>query len=181
MGTSLPSKKWRVLVPSVAGALFGIAGSLGVSAVVQRRQAAAGATAASSRVPLTGAELEKAKAEEQRRHEAVMAAFAAEKSDAAWSATASTALEAAFRRLEKSGDYRLVTVECKASSCLATFEWPSYEVASEKYGVAMHEILPVNCAREVRLDPPPERNQPYRGSMLMTRCQILTGDQASNG
>jgi hypothetical protein len=166
MSFRIPSKL-RWLPPAIGGAAVGIGLSLVVSTIIQRRHQHPPA-----RPALTGEELAQAEAAEKLRHAQAFAAFRAERADPGFSGPAKSALVAAFEKMAGPGSFKTIDVDCRATSCMATFEWATYQLATDLYRYPMHEVLPVNCAREIRLDPPADSAKPYQGSMLMTHCRI---------
>jgi len=152
------------LLPALAGAAGGLAVALGASAAVTRLGEHRAARAARSPAELA--------AEARQRRSEAMAAFQRERVNEGWAREASARIASRLRGVSTRGQYQLAGVECRSTSCLATFDWPDYQTASDRYTVALYELMPVNCTRVLALPRPADPNQTYRASMLMTGCHI---------
>jgi hypothetical protein len=60
----------------------------------------------------------------------------------------------------------LVGVECKTTSCLATFEWPSFDEAKSGWRGILHSRLSANCAREILLPDAADPSARYQATAV---------------
>jgi hypothetical protein len=101
--------------------------------------------------------------------------FSAEPVDTSWSQKATAFINADLTSLAAKNHFKVSSVECKTTSCLARVEWDSQASANQEYGQLMHHSYKTNCMRSVLLD---ERLQPSgkQGAMLLFECESWRAD-----
>ncbi len=86
------------------------------------------------------------------------AQVAAEPDDPRWSRGAAAALRKNFEDLGIRSKFKVASLECRTTSCLAKLSWPSYDGAAKAWRSVLHAQTAINCARSVFV-PPPEGDQ----------------------
>jgi hypothetical protein len=85
--------------------------------------------------------------------------------DPAWATTATPALRSGLEELSKSGRFRVNEVDCRDTSCVATFRWPSFADAEAEYGDLARAPLDVNCSRGITLPDVEDKKAPLEATM----------------
>jgi hypothetical protein len=85
--------------------------------------------------------------------------------DPGWSATATPALRKGLEHLAESSKFKVANVDCRNTSCLAVFDWPSYADAEAEYAKIAHETLDVNCGRGITLPEVADPSKPLQATM----------------
>jgi hypothetical protein len=111
-------------------------------------------------------EMEKQRQAVLERVDADFQQHEAEAKDPMWSDKASSELRADLEQIRQGRTFSLLDVDCRAHSCKAVLEWPSYTMASADASELVHHYYQVNCGRTVLMPEPAEREQPYRLRIL---------------
>lgn len=90
----------------------------------------------------------------------------AEARDGAWAPAAELALAADVQSLSDTAQVRVLGTDCRTTTCTSTLEWKDYGSAVEHYTTLLHHPYKNNCAREVLMPPPENREAPYRATVL---------------
>jgi hypothetical protein len=90
----------------------------------------------------------------------------ADPDDKAWSSITTPSLRASMESLAKSSTFKVVDVNCRSTSCLATFEWPSYDDASREFSKIADEPTQMNCTRGITLPEVTDPSQPVQATMI---------------
>jgi hypothetical protein len=90
----------------------------------------------------------------------------AEPDDKAWSSITTPSLRASMESLAKASTFKVVDVNCRSTSCLATFEWPSYDDASREFSKIADEPTQMNCTRGITLPEVTDQSQPVQATMI---------------
>jgi len=83
----------------------------------------------------------------------------AEPIDGSWSRHASRSLSEDLEKAAAEKKFRVTSVDCRNTSCLAVLEWPTYADALAGFGEVIHTPFAVNCVRGMTL---PETDDPSR-------------------
>lgn len=92
--------------------------------------------------------------------------FEFERADAAWAGQAAYDLRANLEKLGSKQGYATKSVDCRATLCRASLEWPSYREAQTTWRSVLHQTYEPNCATEVYVPPPDADEGPYEGTII---------------
>jgi hypothetical protein len=92
--------------------------------------------------------------------------YADEPEDRVWAAPMKKSLESSVSSLATQGHFTLVETECRSQTCSATVEWKDYSDAMESHSQLIFEQYGPNCARDVFLPEPEDRQVPYQATVL---------------
>lgn len=98
-----------------------------------------------------------------------------ESRDPRWSDRAQQALRTDFHDLEHGLGFTMVDVDCRTTSCVATIEWPTYALATQRYTGVLVNPARLNCMRESSLPPPATPNAPYREQVIFDCTSLRAG------
>ncbi|MDI1451538.1 hypothetical protein QHF85_46280 [Polyangium sp. 6x1] len=148
---------------------------------LERRVAAMEATAEAGAHPQAEAKVapEDLEAEQHRNvemHEQAVARHWEEPVDKAWSSTTAKLFEDDFDTLEQKEGLKLVSVDCRTRSCLATVEWKTFDEAQQGFDAILHHLYAANCTREILLPEPNDRTRPYQATAVFN-CEAWRSAQ----
>ncbi|MGK3965249.1 hypothetical protein WMF38_13845 [Sorangium sp. So ce118] len=112
-------------------------------------------------------DLEEWKAKKADHHREVIAAHERAVEDPTWAPQARASLLTEIRTVG-SGTFDVRDVDCRTNTCAAVLEWKNYEEAFSSWSTAVEHNYGVNCAREILLPEPSDRDAPYQATMVMT-------------
>jgi hypothetical protein len=101
------------------------------------------------------------------RFEKQIEAHRAEARDTSWARAAEEQISVGLEAGEQNGEYRMIGLDCRTTSCAATLEWPNYSVAVAKFKNALWQVTEQNCARHILLPEPADRDAAYQAQMMM--------------
>ncbi|MBI4704447.1 MAG: hypothetical protein HY744_25370 [Deltaproteobacteria bacterium] len=111
------------------------------------------------------------------KHEQALQEHAASPVDAAWAPRASPLARAHMEAGAALGQYRVVRVDCRTTTCIGVVEWPSYADATAQYGELLHQdYSDFNCAREITLPPPQDPAAPYQGTVVFDCTELRASE-----
>lgn len=114
---------------------------------------------------------EQAGAEHVARHEGLVASVRNESLDEKWSSRASLAFTQDMDSISAAaGGLRVIDVDCRTTSCVATVEWPNFEAARKGFTEVLHGRFQNNCEREVTLPNPDDVEATLRTEIVFTKC-----------
>jgi hypothetical protein len=96
----------------------------------------------------------------------LLAKHAGEPVDPTWSSGAVSAFQRDFAALTEQREAKVVGVECKTTSCVATLEWPSYEAAQREHSEVVMHGYEVNCRRQIWAPEPEDREARYKATAI---------------
>ena len=99
-------------------------------------------------------------------HDDLIAKFKAEGVDPSWSPNATQSLKSDFQRLSSTG-FRVVSVACHMTICVATLEYPNYSAAQQHVGQLVHHPYAMNCGRGVYTIAPSNPDAVYDGDVIL--------------
>jgi hypothetical protein len=133
------------------------AGALGISGNLQPPVMA-------SRSPQKMAERRAIQEEKIRRHWA-------EPIDQAWAITSSRYLRADIETLmRRSSSFRLVDLDCRNTSCIASIQWPTMAAAQGGFKAVLTYPFETNCSRSILIPETADPNNPLDVPMVLD-CQ----------
>jgi hypothetical protein len=91
-----------------------------------------------------------------------------------WAEKTSEAIHKGLREAQPQGEFEIIDVDCRSSSCLATLDWPSYNVAFRQWSHVVGHGYGIPCGASVYLDEPADRGAKYRG-VVVFECSSRTG------
>jgi hypothetical protein len=120
---------------------------------------------------------ELARAAALERWTAALSKHEAELSDPAWSASTGHAFESDLRGLSTENGFRLLTSQCRTTTCSARLEWPDYKSALQGAQKLVHHVYRTNCGTETALPEPPSgrENDPYQVTLLYDCAWLRAG------
>jgi FtsZ-interacting cell division protein YlmF len=86
--------------------------------------------------------------------------------DKAWASSTASQFEEDFGAIEEKSGLKLMSVDCKSQSCVATVEWKNYDEAQQKYDEILHHSYATNCTREILLPEPANKAVPYQATAV---------------
>jgi hypothetical protein len=172
----------RTLLTVLAGAAAGIVGSLVVSRYTSSNTGVtAGAVssvvihaAASNSAPGVGdgksnnpPPMPLSEQQRESLHAEHIARVRTEAVASPWAAETEATLRQALSKVSGgAAGFKVVGVECRSTSCLATVEWPSYRAAEKTWQAILHAQSAVACAREILLPRPNDPNARYTATAI---------------
>lgn len=124
---------------------------------------------------MSAEELQRAREESRRRHfdahAEMLKTHAAQPMDHSWASSAAESFRADLHGLRKESRAKVVNVDCRTNSCVATLEWPSFHDAKSGFSALLHALYKVNCVRTITLPDPPDPSKPYSGTAIFLKCQ----------
>lgn len=116
--------------------------------------------------PPTPEEIEAQKARLLSNHQEAIEKHRREPVDSSWSRSTTELFTSDIESLEEKADLKLISVDCKTRSCIATIEWKSFNEAQSNYGAILHHPYAANCSREILLPEPDEPADPYQVTVV---------------
>ncbi|MBC7975848.1 MAG: hypothetical protein H7138_12800, partial [Myxococcales bacterium] len=106
-----------------------------------------------------------------------LAKHEAERSDPAWSGPTSLAFETDLRGLGTERGFRLLTAQCRTSTCSARLEWPDYQSALQGAQPLVQHVYRTNCGTATALPEPPSgaEQAPYQMVLLYDCASARAG------
>jgi len=135
------------------------------------------AAAAEAEVRALVLDPELARATALERWTDALAKHEAEVSDPAWSARTGLAFEADLTGLSTEKGFRLLTSQCRTTTCSARLEWPDYKSALQGAPQLVHHVYRTNCGTATALPEPPSgrENDPYQATLLYDCASTRAG------
>ena len=95
--------------------------------------------------------------------------------DSSWENITTPSLRTHLEHIAKEGTYRVADVNCRSTSCVATFEWPTRADAMREYAAIIHQQFDVNCSRGITLPETGDPSQPLQATMFLDCAQWKKG------
>jgi hypothetical protein len=112
------------------------------------------------------------------RFEKEIEAHRAEARDESWAPAAAEQISVGLEAGKQNGEYRVIGVDCRTTSCAATLEWPNYSTAVANFKDALWQKTEQNCARHILLPAPADPFATYQAQLMMDctdqRAGLLT-------
>jgi hypothetical protein len=83
-----------------------------------------------------------------------------------WAQKTSDAIRKGLVVTQSQGQFEIIDIDCRSNSCLATLEWPSYDVAYRQWALVVGHPYGIPCGASVYLDEPSDRSAKYQGIIL---------------
>lgn len=97
-----------------------------------------------------------------------------ERMDSGWAEPARHSLETSMGSILESlpagNRGRLLGVDCRTRTCMATLEFPNFGAARDQYPRFVQHFYDVPCGRTVILDPAEDPSRPYQVKVLFDEC-----------
>jgi hypothetical protein len=84
-----------------------------------------------------------------------------------WANASKVSMEKVLGGIAAAQGFALIEVDCRTTTCVGTFEWSSYNDATERNGGLLHALFKPNCYREIVLPEPSDKRAAYRGQLLV--------------
>jgi hypothetical protein len=108
--------------------------------------------------------------EHRSLHAAAIAKHVREPVDSEWAASMSRLLSRDLETAAAEGRYKLARVDCRTTSCIAAFEWPSRQEATKTHGALVRALPDVPCTREILLEEEAAPSDRFVATMVF-QCQ----------
>jgi hypothetical protein len=108
--------------------------------------------------------------EHRSLHAAAIAKHVREPVDAEWAASMSRLLSRDLEVAAAEGRYKLARVDCRTTSCIAAFEWPSRQEAMKTHGGLVRALPDVPCSREILLEEEAAPSERFVATMVF-QCE----------
>jgi hypothetical protein len=155
------------LLPAIgAGVISGVGASLLVSAIQSHWHGSA--ASASGGAPV----------DHVAQHRAAIRQHGVEQLDREWSKSTAVSLTSSLSGLGKTAGFRVASVDCRTTTCVAYLDWNTYQLSVEHYADILQHDFGIACAREIVLPPPSDPADRYPGDVLF-RCQRTESRQSS--
>jgi len=105
-------------------------------------------------VPPEPLDLAEMRRREVQAHHAVIARHMREPGDATWAPESEKRLRAFLSPLAAREKFRVVSVDCRTTSCVAELSFPSYAAAQSKWRSVLNAHNPVGCGTQIALEEP---------------------------
>jgi len=105
--------------------------------------------------------------ERSDRFEAALRRHSEEAVDPSWATRSKASLEKVLGAVAEVKSFSLVRIDCRSTTCVGTFDWPSYQDAVDQSGALLHSRFRPNCYREIVLPEPANKAAKYRGNFLV--------------
>jgi hypothetical protein len=102
-------------------------------------------------------------------------AHIAEPADPAWAARTSASLSSDLTPLAEKGHFRVASLDCRTTTCLAKLDWPAGADVRHEYGKLLHEPYRANCTRSFVLEQKPSASGEQEG-LLLFDCESWRAD-----
>ena len=99
----------------------------------------------------------------------------AELRDPSFAAKATDLLSSDLAALAASNHFKVASLDCRTTTCLAKVEWPSERTAADEYSKLATEPFRVNCGRSVALEEAPLPSG-ARQAVLLFECEDWRAD-----
>jgi hypothetical protein len=116
---------------------------------LQKRLAAMEERQAPSAAPTTTPE--EGLARIRARHQETIAEHKRQAADPTFAREMSKTIDGALRGLAEGGEFRIADIDCRNTSCIATVEWPSFAVATQRWNKLLEASYGA-CGVNVALD-----------------------------
>lgn len=113
-----------------------------------------------------GVSAEQQRAELEVSYRQALEAHSREPVDVGWARSTEDGFAADFRDLTGHEEWTVLGVQCRSSTCSASFEWKNYDTARAAYSSILHKSYKANCVRSILLPEPEDPNRPYRATAL---------------
>ncbi len=120
-------------------------------------------------------DMEEARRESRRVHEEQIQRHRASPIDHGWADQAESMLREDLGKPAEGRSFHLADIECRTSSCVATLEWPSYEMAPRDAPFIAANSRKMNCATWVWTPHPDDPAAPYRGEVVFDCSALRAG------
>jgi hypothetical protein len=122
--------------------------------------------------------------EERRRQvaariEHAVSAHRQDPPDPSWGPSAAASFRTDLEQIATSDGFRVKSIDCRTTQCLAVVEWPSFAQAREQGGDLAHFPYAVNCARHVLQIPPQRLDVPSETTIAFDCTEARTSGTAS--
>jgi hypothetical protein len=97
-----------------------------------------------------------------------LARVQAERIDPDWGPAAATRLEQDLAAATEGRPSRVVRVECRSESCVATLAWPDYATAFSTYRGLLIQPYSLNCQRSMSVPPPADPSVAYEAQLIFS-------------
>jgi hypothetical protein len=97
--------------------------------------------------------------------------------DPVWSVATVKNFDADFEAMAQNSPVKLLSIDCRTTSCLATVRWENYATALAKGSVLAHYPYSTTCARQVVQPPPDDENAPYVSTVVFDCTSARTEAQ----
>lgn len=116
--------------------------------------------------PPTPEDIEAQRGQLLSKHQEAIENHRREPVDSSWSRSTSELFTSDIESLAEKADLKLIEVDCKSRSCLATVEWKSFSEAQSNYSALLHHSYAANCSREILLPEPDDLAAPYQATAV---------------
>ncbi len=155
----------------LAGLLSGVGSSLLVTAMQARRNTTVARPSPSSSSQVVHVD-------HLAEHRAAVREHDAQPIDRDWSLPMARSLTSTLSRLGTTTGFRVASVDCRTTLCVADLDWEHYNAALGHYGDVLHDRSPGGCSRETILPPPSGASGRYRAEVIF-RCERSSAGQQS--
>lgn len=97
--------------------------------------------------------------------------------DEEWAHNTAPMYQESLELLAEEGSFVPLSTDCKTTHCTSNVEFPSYDVAQEKWGVLLRSGRNVGCATEVIIPEPHDPSLPYQASVVYD-CSRSRGESS---
>jgi hypothetical protein len=139
---------------------------------LESQRAAVEQSAATAREPAAERETERSLDAEERRRQfwedqrRELAEHESEGIEASWAKPTAEVLAADIAQIPRLSQGRLLSMDCRTTTCLAKISWPSRAVASAEYQELLHNAYRANCARSIVVDDEPSADGTTHANLI---------------
>lgn len=95
--------------------------------------------------------------------------------DPTWARSTAQAFQDDLASFPRESEITVLDVQCRSSTCTASFEWPTYEKARSTFSSVLHKSYQANCTRNIMLPEPAEPEKAYRATAIFDCSAWKTG------
>jgi len=114
-------------------------------------------------------------------HERAIARHDNEPVDGRRSVGLAAALGRELKGIKDAGGFRVVSLDCRTETCVATIEWSNHALAIQNWAPVLNHHYPPGCGVDMALDAPSTANAPFQTRVVFDCPKGLDRSQPSSG
>lgn len=87
--------------------------------------------------------------------------------DPAWAPRVSQHIQGRLQALQETADFKLESVDCRTSMCVATVEWSSRHAAADNHGELLSASFDLACGTRIYLPEAVDESRPFRTPLIL--------------